>query len=107
MFAGEVQLILYAFLIIVGGGGLLLWLRLPRGSKRGGVLPHCEVCGRTLSFRRMRECRRARDLVYPFKNISGERVEVEVRWLCGGCMERAKRYRAGQAIPDEPSGART
>ena len=103
---GDIELILTGFLVILAGGGLALWLRLPKDRKKKGLLAHCEVCGRALSFRRWRECLRTRGLTYPFKGINGKREEQDVRWLCGGCMQRAKRFRVGEAIPDEPVRSR-
>ena len=102
---GELQMYLVGFAVIACGGGLMLWLRLPRGSRRHGGLVHCQVCGRALSFQRVRECLRARDLTYPFKDMAGVRQEVTVRWLCGGCMERAARRRTKEET-QETSGSR-
>jgi hypothetical protein len=58
------------------------------------IWPHCEHCGQPLSLRRFFKQRRASDdLSYPFTMPNGQREELQVRWLCGGCERRAERLR--------------
>ena len=97
----EVELYAYGMLAALLGGGVIAAVAVIRGKLGPDKRPsmaHCQVCGRGLRMGRYMECLREGPRSYPFKHATGQRFEQSVRWLCGGCAQRAERHRTTDTI---------
>jgi len=74
-------------------------------------IPNCDVCGRSLSLRRIvhNMRRKPRELVWTMRLLTGETSQRTVQWLCGSCQHdydkrRSKDAAAGtEAAESEPA----